>query len=77
MTDVKDLLSIKYFTPIIFYTIFGILSNIGFINIYNSLNYIWNLLKIEYILLISISLNIGFMFILSNKFVISINFEKR
>jgi hypothetical protein len=51
MTDVKDLLSMNYFTPIIFYTIFGILSNIGFINIYNSLNYIWNLLKIEYILL--------------------------
>ena len=77
MTDVKDLLLIKYFTPMIFYTIFGILSNIGFINIYNSLNDIWNLLKIEYILLISILLNIGFMCMLSNKFVISINFEKR
>ena len=58
-------------------SLFGILSNIGFLNIYNSLNDIWNLLKIEYILLISISLNIGFVFILSKKFIISINLEKR
>ena len=77
MIDINELLSIKYFTPIIFYTIFGILSNIGFINIYNSLNHIWNVLKMEYILFISILLNIGFVFILSKKCIISINFEKR
>ena len=77
MTNISKVLSIKYFTPIIFYTIFGILSNIGFINIYNLLNDIWNLLKIEYILFISILLNIGFIFILSKRFFISINFEKR
>lgn len=77
MTDINALLSFKYYTPILFYTLFGILSNIGFLNIYNSLNDIWNLLKIEYILLISISLNIGFVFILSKKFTLSINFEKR
>ncbi len=77
MIDINELLSIKYFTPIIFYTIFGILSNIGFINIYNSINHIWNLLKIEYILFISISLNIVFMIILSKRVFISINFEKR
>ena len=77
MTNINLMMSIEYYTPIIFYTIFTILFKIGFINIYNLLNYIWKFCKIEYILLISALFNIMFIVILSNKFIISITCEKK
>lgn len=77
MTDINIVMSFRYYTPIILYTVLTALFNIGFINIYNLINYIWKLCKIEYILLTSALLNIMFIFILSNKLIISITCEKK